>query len=89
MKVEFDKSFLKSLSKINDEKMLKKIEDCILSLDAADKFQNIKNIKKLTGYKTYYRIRIGDFRLGLEKLSSNTVRLIIIIHIKDIYNQFP
>lgn len=89
MNVEFDKSFLKSLSKIKDEKSLKRIEEIILSLEESQSLNRAKNIKKLTGFNTYYRIRIGNLRLGFEQMNSQTIRLIIIAHRKDIYKRFP
>jgi mRNA-degrading endonuclease RelE of RelBE toxin-antitoxin system len=48
----------------------------------------IKNLKKLTGYDTYYRIRIGDYRLGI-KVDGETVYFVVIEHRKDIYKGFP
>lgn len=89
MNVEFDKSFLKSLSKIKDEKSLKRIEEIILSLEESQSLNHVKTIKKLTGFNTYYRIRIGNLRLGFEQMNSQTIRLIIIAHRKDIYKRFP
>lgn len=68
MIVEFDKSFLKSLSKINKESALRKIKKNIFELEDTKDLINIRNIKKLTGYKNYYRIRIGDYRIGIESI---------------------
>jgi len=89
MIVEFDNSFLKSLSKIKDQPTLRRIKKIILELEDSKDLNKIRNIKKLTGYKNYYRIRIGDFRIGFEYLNENTIRLIIIAHRKDIYRNFP
>ena len=47
-----------------------------------------KGIKKIVGYPGYYRIRIGDYRLGL-KLTEDTLELIRFLHRKDIYRNFP
>ena len=46
MIVEFDKSFSKSLNKINDHTILQKIEKIILELEKADSLNEIKSIKK-------------------------------------------
>jgi mRNA interferase RelE/StbE len=43
----------------------------------------------LTGFKNYYRLRIGEYRLGFEKIDENTLRFILIAHRKDIYKIFP
>lgn len=89
MKLEFDKSFLKSIDNIKDAKILSKLEMNISNFEKAESVQEISNIKKLTGFKDYYRIRIGDYRLGFELMNTDTIRLIVIAHRKDIYKKFP
>jgi mRNA interferase RelE/StbE len=89
MKVEFDKSFDKSLEKIRDKSLFPKIERIINNLEKAKSIADIPNLKKLSGFKDYYRIRIGDYRLGIEKINNTTLRLIIIANRKDIYKLFP
>ena len=89
MRIEFDKSFLKCLDIINDNKLLNKIESTIISLENAKSINDISNIKKLIGFKNYYRIRIGDYRLGCELMEEQILRLIIISHRKNIYKKFP
>jgi len=68
MIVEYDKSFEKSLKKLRDHLLLQKVERIILTLEKTDSLRDLKNIKKLTGYKVYYRIKINEFRLGFEKI---------------------
>jgi len=89
MIVEFDKSFQKSLEKIRDKSLFPRIVRSIINLEKAKSLAEIPNLKKLAGFKEYYRVRIGDYRLGFEKLSNTTIRLIIIANIKDIYKFFP
>ena len=89
MIVEFDKSFEKWLSNISEAIILKKIEQAILKAENAKTIQEIPNTKKLTGYKNYYRIKIGDYRVGFERINKTTIRLIIIANRKDIYRKFP
>ena len=89
MKVEFDKSFLKSLDKIKDTKVLRKIESIILSCEQASQVSQIPNIKKLTAFSHYYRIRMGNYRIGIELLNDSTIKFIAVLHRKDIYKKFP
>ena len=88
MKVEFDRSFLKSLGKIKDENVLKQVEKQILKLEAAKSIKDIANLKKLAGFERYYRLRIGAYRLGMEFHSGDCLRCIVILHRKDIYKFF-
>ena len=89
MIVEFDKSFGKSLDNLNDKSMYPKIEKLIESIESLSTLSEISNLKKLSGYKNYYRFRLGDYRLGVEKINEKTIRFIVIAHRKNIYNKFP
>lgn len=89
MKVEFDKSFLKSLDNIKDSKILHKVETVILKCELVNSLFEIQNVKKLSGFLNYFRIKIGDYRIGFELLNKNTIRFIIVTHRKDIYKKFP
>jgi len=44
----------------------------------------IPHIKKMEGFNTFYRTRIGDYRIGLE-LKKDTLWFIIIANRKEIY----
>ena len=89
MIVEFDKSFDKSLDKLKDKALFPKIEKVISILEKTSSLKELTSIKKLSGYKVYYRYRLGDYRIGFEQISKSTIRLIIIAHRKDVYNVFP
>jgi mRNA interferase RelE/StbE len=88
MKVEFKKSFLKELQKLRNKGLKNSIADCIVQVESANSISQIKNIKKLAGFDDYYRIRIGDYRIGL-KIENNTVYFVVFEHRKDIYKKFP
>ena len=89
MIIEFDKSFEKSFEKLKNKSLFPKIEKTIIEFENARSLTELSNIKKLTGYKSYYRLRIGEYRLGFEKITENTFRFIIVAHRKDIYQLFP
>ena len=89
MIVRFDKSFIKALDKIKDKTILKRIESVIQKAEEAETLEQISNTNKLIGFTVYYRIKISDYRIGLELINSNEIRLITILHRKDIYKKFP
>ena len=89
MIVEFDKSFDKSLDKLKDKSLYPKIEKVISILEKTNPLIELASIKKLSGYKVYYRYRLGDYRIGIEQISKNTIRLIVIAHRKEVYDVFP
>ena len=89
MIIEFDKSFEKSLVKIRNKSLFSRIEKIIVEFENTKSLTDLTNIKKLIGFKNYYRLRIGEYRLGFERINENTLRFIIIAHRKDIYKLFP
>ncbi len=88
MNVRIDKSFEKDTKKIKDNDLLAKIADTIEQVQACANQKEIKNIKKLKGFQSYYRIRIGDYRVGL-MIEENTVDFIRFLPRKDVYKYFP
>ena len=88
MKVEFKKSFLKELKKLKNKSLKNLIVDAIIQVESAENIAHIKNLKKLTGYEVYYRIRVGDYRIGV-KIENEVVYFVAFEHRKDIYRRFP
>jgi|JI10StandDraft_1071094.scaffolds.fasta_scaffold28398_5 mRNA interferase RelE/StbE len=68
MIVEFDKSFEKSIDKIKDKNLCIKIANLISKIENLSEFREIPNTRKLVGFTKYYRIKIGDYRLGSKRL---------------------
>jgi len=89
MNVVFDKSFNKSIDKIRDIKVKERIIKIIISVENADNVEIIPQVKKMRGWQNYYRIKFGDYRIGIELETNNTIRFIIAAHRKDIYRNFP
>lgn len=88
MNVEFRKSFEKDLSKIRDAGLLERIQAVIEEVETIDSFIDLTNIKKLKAEGDYYRIRIGDYRVGLS-VNEDTIAFIRVLHRKEIYRYFP
>lgn len=80
--------FRKSLRKLNINDVNGKVLETIENVENAQTTQDIRGLKKLKGYKTAYRIRIGDYRIGIH-ISSETVYFNRIASRKNIYDEFP
>lgn len=88
MNVKFRKSFLKDLAKIpkpNRHQIEKYVFDIMPS---TNNFHDLLRIEKLQGYKTFYKIRFGDYRVGLRKLKNDLI-FERVLHRKDIYKFYP
>jgi mRNA interferase RelE/StbE len=88
MKVLIDKSFDKDVSKIDDKKIRLSIVALIEEVQKAKNLSDITNIKKLKGHKSAYRIRMGEYRIGVFH-KSGTVEFIRFLHRSNVYNKFP
>lgn len=49
------------------------IVEIITDIQSAENIVAINKLKKLVGYKNMYRIRLGDFRIGLEHVADNEI----------------
>ena len=88
MVVKIDKSFVKDVSKIKDQRLRNHIADCIDHIQKAESLSQIVSLKKITGETHYYRIRLGDYRLGI-RVSGSSLIFIRALHRKEIYRYFP
>jgi len=88
MNIEFKSSFVKDLKKIKEKQLQSQIRDLIEKVETAGSMTELEHVKKLSGSDTYYRIRLGDYRVGL-KIENDTVCFVRFLHRKDIYRYFP
>lgn len=88
MEIYFEESFEKDLRSVNNKKLLNKVKEIIGQIKSAKTLKDIRNLEKLKGYETYYRIRTGDFRVGIEFMEGKVI-LTRFLHRKDIYKYFP
>jgi mRNA interferase RelE/StbE len=88
MKIRFKASFLKAISKINDPRLKDEIALIIISIENAENISRVSKIKKLKNTKSDYRIRSGDYRIGL-RLEGETIIFAAFAHRKDFYKYFP
>ncbi len=88
MKLVFTNKFLKQVSRLKDKKLAQEIEVIIEATEIANSLSEIKNLKKLKGHKDFYRIRVGDYRIGIQ-FKNNEFTFAAIDNRKDIYKYFP
>lgn len=88
MQVEYRKKFLKELSSLPcqyadsiEEFVFRRLPDC-------SNLAELGKIEKMTGYKDYFKIRFGNYRVGIKKID-NLIIIETVKHRKDIYNYFP
>jgi len=84
----FLSSFKRDLKKIRDGAIQSDIREIILQIESAESVAQITNLKKLRGRVAHYRIRVGDFRIGVV-IESDTITFMRCLNRADIYKYFP
>ena len=88
MNVELIKRFDKDLDKVKDISVLEKVYEIISEVEKASNILEINHIKKMVGFKTYYRIRVMGYRIGVD-YKEGVVTFLRCLPRKDIYRYFP
>lgn len=89
MRVKYRKLFLKDLKKLKHLDIYDKVYELVFHiLPDAESLREIKNTKPLKNYPNRYRIRVGDYRIGIE-IMDDEVEVMRILHRKDFYKYFP
>lgn len=89
MQVTFTKTFLKDLAKVTPVKRRQQIEKFVFEeLPIHSSIEDAGKFEKMTGYKNHYKMRFGDYRVGILK-HNNTVELQRVLNRKEIYKFFP
>lgn len=84
----FRSSFLRDFKVVRDKQLLARLKQVIEQFDSAESLTSLTNLKQLKGEKNHYRIRVGEYRLGLT-VQGNTVTFVRFLHRKEIYRYFP
>jgi mRNA interferase RelE/StbE len=69
--VLYESSFAKDLKRVKDKQLLNRVQNAIKEIKAANELAEVRNLKKLQGYDTFYRLRLGDYRIGIEVEGNN------------------
>jgi mRNA interferase RelE/StbE len=86
--VAFRSSFARDLNRITDKSLLRRIREAIENVEQAQSINDLPNLKKLKSSKAYYRLRIGDYRIGLA-LEDDALVFVRFLNRKEIYRYFP
>ena len=89
MTVTVSKSFEKDILQITDKKLASQVIAVIGRIETSPSLTALPNVKKMQAKGSYYRIRLGQYRLGFRFDGPDTVILLRFMHRKDIYANFP
>ena len=88
MQIEITRKFQKQVENCVDRHISSKILNIVETVIASENMNGFPNLKKLNGFKSSYRIRLGDYRIGII-IDENTVIFAAFDHRSNIYKYFP
>lgn len=89
MQIDPKRSFDKDIRSIRDKFVLKRLKEVLNDLEASESLQSCSlDIIQLSNAFGYYRLRVGDYRLGF-KLVESRLELMHFRHRKEFYRVFP
>ena len=88
MKTEFRASFAKDLKRVKNKEVKRHVKDTIEDVERAQNIRDVVGVKELRAAGDYYRIRVGEFRIGLI-INGDTVVFVRCLDRKEIYRYFP
>lgn len=84
----FSERFLKDIAKLPNTTAKTAVAHIIEAVEAATTMVELTGLKKLQGFKNAYRIRLGDYRIGIF-ITGTHVEFARVVHRRDIYRLFP
>lgn len=88
MIIIYDRKFLKDLAKIPSKNRIKIERFIFKEISSYNNISEISKAEKLIGHKNYYKIRFGDYRVGIY-YDRSTLKFERVLHRKEIYRFFP
>ena len=81
--------YCSDFERILDKNIIRRADNTVEKLKSANSLREVANIKSMTGYPGFYRIRFGNFRIGFSLEADNSILLLAIGHRSVIYRDFP
>jgi mRNA interferase RelE/StbE len=84
----FRRSFERDLKKIRETHILLQVRAAIENVEAANSLSDVAHLEKMSGSSGYYRIWIGDYRIGVA-IDGEDIEFVRCLHRREIYRYFP
>jgi len=88
MRLDPLRSFSRDVDALPDAKLRLRLREVLLGIEVAERIQQVPNVKKMKGHAKAFRVRVGEYRLGLF-VDGHTVQLVRFLHRREVYRWFP
>ena len=91
MRVYFKPSFIKDFKKLPYEIQREVRSICAESFPKISHIRNFLTyeISPIKGFKDFFRIKVGEHRIGFKTTNGSRIEFMRVKHSKDIYKYFP
>jgi mRNA interferase RelE/StbE len=84
----FRASFHRDVKRIRERRILAGLRQSILDVEAAARWSDVPDIKKIRGSTNAFRIRVGEYRIGLY-IEGDLAEFVRVLPRRDVYRRFP
>lgn len=88
MNCTFRDDFDRDVKKLRNKTVQRAVVRVIAAVEQAGSLRDVPQVKAMQGHPSYYRIRIGHFRIGIY-LDGTTADFVCCGHRREIYRVFP
>ena len=88
MEIRFRPRFNRELRRTRNPNLRRRVERAIEDVKTAPAVSEIPGIRRLSTSGNFYRIRVGDYRIGVE-IEDDVVILARFGHRREFYRSFP
>jgi mRNA-degrading endonuclease RelE of RelBE toxin-antitoxin system len=90
MQVFFEPAFIKDFEFLEPQMKRRVRAICLDDIPSVRSIGDLLKIngKQMVGWKGYYRIRVGEHRIGF-RIDEGTIVFLRVLHRKDMYRHFP
>lgn len=88
MEIRYRTSFGRDIRRERNSDLRRRVERTVEQVARAPSVASVPGLAGMQGYPNHYRIRIGDYRLGVV-VDGDTAILVRFLHRRDIYRYFP
>lgn len=88
MRARYRRSFERDVRKVRDRTVLARLAATLRTIEQAESLAELSGVRPLSGAPGLYRLRIGDYRLGIA-VEGEAVEIVRFLHRREIYRYFP
>jgi len=89
LEIYYRQAFLRDIKKLKKQPVYDEIFDFVFTtLPNIRTLRELSDIKAMKSYPNRYRIRIGDYRIGIET-HGEIIEIVRVLHRREFYRYFP